>query len=41
MSGYSEEIVRERFSEKQVVGFLQKPFRSGALMDKLRLAVKT
>ena len=41
MSGHSETMVRERFSEKQIVGFLQKPFQSDALMDKLRLAVKT
>ncbi len=41
MSGYAEAHVRERFSEKQVIGFLQIPFRSRALMDKLRQAVKT
>ena len=41
MSGYAEAHVRERFSEGQVVGFLQKPFRSGALMGKLRRAIKT
>ncbi len=41
MSGYAEAHARERFSEKQVIGFVQKPFQSGALMEKLRQAVKT
>ncbi len=41
MSGYAEAHVRKRFSDRQVIGFLQKPFRSAALMEKLRQAVKT
>ncbi len=40
MSGYTEAYVSERFAGKKIAGFLQKPFRADALMEKLRLAVK-
>ena len=35
-SGYNEQEVMERFSGKQVTGFIQKPYSSSTLKEKLR-----
>jgi PAS domain S-box-containing protein len=39
VSGYSEEQAAERFAHRGLVGFLQKPFRIEALINKVRDAI--
>jgi two-component system, cell cycle sensor histidine kinase and response regulator CckA len=40
-SGYSQEQVAERFAGHDVAGFVQKPFRGLALVEKVRAALQT
>lgn len=38
-TGYSEELVEDRFSGKGLSGFIQKPYQLADLMDKIRFAM--
>jgi len=39
VSGYSEERAARRFADKELAGFLQKPFRPQTLLEKARFAI--
>ena len=39
-SGYNQADAMRRFEGAAVAGFLQKPYRAGALMDAVRAAVR-
>jgi len=40
-SGYAEEELKKRFAGKGATDFLHKPFRVGALVEKLRAVLET